>query len=332
MAGSGVVPPPGSRRLSPRRAGAHRLLRRLQLQACCGALLFASAQACYPRITDATGFEAFKDCYLDRSAPWPVMVVPVGGKLHVRLWNDCLGPVEHEIDNSKYGYPGILGQTTFFDNNGFFTFAPTQHHAGHQYDVCARTVDTTGNGQFGGGEFYACIKIEVRGHRAQFVHGSSGISSALPQYAPADGSVLEATVGRQLQFALPVDSLIDGGCDFRQYQCTATPCPAQSDCIDQVCPVLQSDSECTCTEQGARSCGPASGCECMTECPLGALPKVKALPGLSYPKMDTGIPEGAILELATHMPDGTAVTHQVPCLQIVLAFVWRVKFCILKEH
>ena len=268
---------------------------------CWALLVLASAWAShpnerpYPKIDTSSNTTFAEDTSraLDRHLPPPQMVVPVGGKLMVRLYGECAGYQDcsgNQIGNDKYGYPGIQGQTTVFNDDGWFSFAPTPNHAGHQYDVCSKT-------DRGGAEFYTCMKIDVRGHRAQFVSNSSMGNNAY--VVPADGSVLEATIGRQLEVTLSVDSLIDGGCDFRGYEPWA-------DTV--LCPVLKKDSACSCTSAPKECSG---SCECMTECPLGPLPVVKALAHMAYPKMDGGLPEGASLTLSSRTPDGAIVTPQV---------------------
>jgi len=237
------------------------------------------------------------------SAALTEISVPVGGKLHVRLYGDCQSsaccfesPIKNcknsQIDNEKYGYPGNA-HTTTFNEHGWISFVPALSHAGQSYDVCAKTTRITADAA----DFYNCVKVSVKAHRAQFISETDSSNSA-----PADGAVLETTVGRAFELPLPVDSLIDGGCDFTEAHCN--PPLAISGSIR--CPVLKKDSECICSTQDPTKC--TGTCECMTECPLGPLASVGILADMSAPKNPAGLPEGATLSLATHTLQGAAVT------------------------
>jgi len=229
--------------------------------------------------------------------------LPVGGKLYVRLHGECGSSFScggNQIDNTKYGFPGTA-QTTTFTQHGWLSFAPTVQFAGSTYEVCSRTVDA-------GVVHYTCMKVSVKSHRAQFA-----------AQAPAGGAVLDATVGRSFQIPLPVDSLIDGGCNFsapiKPNPCIMIP-DANPPQIGQItCAVLKQDSACSCDEW--QEC--IGSCECMTECPLGPLPSVKVLADISYPKSASGLPDGATLSLQTHLPDMSLVTSQVCACDLYLS-------------
>ena len=209
----------------------------------------------------------------------------------MRLKGECAGSTSpcggNQIDNSKYGFPGTA-QTTTFTQEGWLSFAPTEQFAGSSYKVCSKTSTKT---EDVGVDHYTCMTISVKSHRAQFV-----------AQAPAGGAVLDATVGRSLQIPLPVDTLIDGGCNF---SAPINPNPCVQGQI--TCAVLKQGSACTCNE--LQEC--TGSCECMTECPLGPLPIVKVLPDISYPKIASGLPDGATLSLQTHLPNGSPVTPLV---------------------
>lgn len=268
-------------------------------------LLLASTWAAepFPRIfTSKTDINNLiqTSCLLSTSDQ-PAVAVPVGGKLHVKLYGDCPARasdcVGNQIDNAEYGYPGTAGTTTF-NQFGWVSFAPTLSHAGQSYDVCAKTIlDDVPS--------YTCMKVSVKAHRAQFVSVTN-----LSSPAAADGSVFEAFVGRQLEIPMPVDSLIDGGCDFSgalDYNCEfSTNLAAARGAI--LCPVLNKDSACTCNSPNPAACqGP---CECMTECPLGPLPSVAVIAQDSIPQVPGGLPMGATLSLQPTLLDGAAVTEQ----------------------
>ncbi len=245
-------------------------------------------------------------CLLDPSTRTTGEVpLPVGGKLYVRLHGECVASascVGNQIDNAKYGFPGTA-QTTSLTEDGWLAFAPTEQFAGNSYDVCAKTVDEDI-------DYYTCMKVSVRGHRAQFVDGN------VTAPAPPDNSLIDAAVGRSLEIPLPVDSLIDGGCDFSG-ALEPNPCYRPNNFISirgrLTCAVLKHDSACNC--DNVRDDGACVGpCECMTECPLGPVASVKVLADMSYPKSASGLPDGATLSLQTRLPDGSPVTSQV-CLR-----------------
>ena len=233
--------------------------------------------------------------------------LPVGGKLYVRLLGECDYCNQiNQIDNTKYGFPGTA-QTTSMTQRGWLAFAPTEQFAGNSYDVCAKTVAEDV-------DYYTCMKVRVRAHRAQF------IDDDVTAPAPAGNTVIDAAVGRSLEIPFPVDSLIDGGCDFsgalEPNPCRLEPPPPNTNTNGTrgqiACAVLKHDSACNCDNvlNDGECVGP---CECMTECPLGPLASVKVLADMSYPKSASGLPEGATLSLQTLLPDGSPVTPQV-CL------------------
>jgi hypothetical protein len=105
--------------------------------------------------------------------------------------------------------------------------------------------------------------------------------------APVDGTFFEATVGRQIEIFLPVDSLIAGGCDFTgsttmdacQQAIVPTGIPGvpagQLVTGSLTCPVLEKDSQCECSEASPTSC--KGSCKCMATCPLGPLASVSVI-------------------------------------------------------
>lgn len=79
------------------------------------------------------------------------------------------------------------------------------------------------------------------------------------EFAPANETVLEANVGRTFELPLPVDTLIEGGCNFTGgYMSDGFKCWSTINGI-QVrgsfnCPVLRKDSPCTCSEPDPYKC------------------------------------------------------------------------------
>ena len=98
--------------------------------------------------------------------------------------------------------------------------------------------------------------------------------------APVDGPFFEATVGRQIEIFLPVDSLIAGGCNFTG-STTMDACQPVPDSSGQLvtgsltCPVLEKDSQCECSGLNPTSC--KGSCKCMATCPLGPLASVAVI-------------------------------------------------------
>eukprot|EP00277_Geminigera_cryophila_P001328 CAMPEP_0179427436 /NCGR_PEP_ID=MMETSP0799-20121207/13386_1 /TAXON_ID=46947 /ORGANISM="Geminigera cryophila, Strain CCMP2564" /LENGTH=596 /DNA_ID=CAMNT_0021202485 /DNA_START=215 /DNA_END=2005 /DNA_ORIENTATION=+ len=261
-------------------------------------------------------------CLLERSYT-PEISVPVGGRVYVRLYGECSTDptcIGNQIDNEKYGYPGNA-HTTTFNEDGWFSFAPTLSHAGHSYDVCAKTI-------FSKKDYYTCMTVNVKSHQTQFISSTTDTytsTSQIMEFAPANEAVLEATVGRTFELPLPVDTLIEGGCDFTGgYMSDGFECKWSTSDGIQVrgsfnCPVLRKDSPCTCSEPDPYKCEGA--CECMSECPLGPLPSVQFLPDISVPKNGGNLPEGSSLSLATHTLQGLAVTTQTRAQP--WAFKWQ---------
>jgi hypothetical protein len=103
--------------------------------------------------------------------------------------------------------------------------------------------------------------------------------------APVDGTFFEATVGRQIEIFLPVDSLIAGGCNFTGSTttdaCEQVKVPLGSPGAGQfvtgslTCPVLEKDSQCECNAASPSLC--TGSCKCMVTCPLGPLASVAVI-------------------------------------------------------
>jgi hypothetical protein len=103
--------------------------------------------------------------------------------------------------------------------------------------------------------------------------------------APVDGTFFEATVGRQIEIFLPVDSLIAGGCNFTgsttMDACQQVQIPPGFPGAGQLvtgsltCPVLEKDSQCECSAASPTSC--KGSCKCMATCPLGPLASVAVI-------------------------------------------------------
>ena len=267
-----------------------------------------------PRITSSRtrfGRNTPEECKLQKKSPCAgttcesllatPIPVPVGGTLLVQLEGECSTCNVHKIDNARYGYPGIQGSSMNFTKEGWVSFAPTINHAGLEYDLCALTENPDN-----ADKLYTCIKVAVKSHHARFVSP-----------APADRTVFETQVGRELKIDLPSDTLIPDGCDFERFEATCTSGSLK-------CPVVTRNSTCQCqnadgtnriddqgVSQGAMNCG--AGCQCMRECPLGPLPKVRAVRDKSYPQnagLPDALPDRASLTLRTHLPDGTKVSAE----------------------
>jgi hypothetical protein len=283
-----------------------------------------TAQTLYPRIISVrtrnnedwceletescVNTEQAVSCYKSKAMPVPIPV-PIGGRLYLRLHathNSAASVIAHNIENLMYGYPGEKDKTTFFGQGGLFSFAPSLSHAGNTYEVCAETTATRISVSE---KLYTCIKLEVRTHRVQFVAPT-----------PAHASSFTTTVGRHFEIPLHADTLIPGGCNSSNYtyQCANTRNGIS-------CPVIRNDSSCdfnSCplqiTSSNSFQC---SGCTCMTECPLGPLPRVRTRPDLSYPLSNNGLPDKGSLSLAKTLPNGTDVTSDTRAQPWV--FSWR---------
>jgi hypothetical protein len=163
--------------------------------------------------------------------------------------------------------------------------------------------------------------------------------------APVDGTFFEATVGRQIEIFLPVDSLIAGGCNFTG-STTMDACVTGS----LTCPILEKDSQCECSTAIPTPC--TGSCKCMATCPLGPLASVSVIAvsnphsvfvlflmpckyttrlfcicthasililmylpfqSMSVPQSTTGLPEGATISVAAQPKDcqGNTYTKKV---------------------